>query len=248
MPLVSSYPDWPLEISLRHRWDVTVPEARAIQQRLRARLERRNRFARIRRVAGADVAFGDGLACAAVLVFSYPGLQLVEAAEAVAPLTFPYVPGLLVFREGPALLEAFAKLAVGPDLLMFDGHGVAHPAGFGLASHLGVLLKTPSIGCAKSVLVGEWDPVALGRERGAWVPLVHEARRVGAVVRTREGTKPIFVSTGHRVGLRSAIRFALACCCGYRIPEPTRQADIAVARLKLERGASGSGIGRAGGV
>ena len=218
-----------------HRWDVTVPGARAIQQRLRARVERRNRFTRIRSVAGADVAFGEGQACAAVLVFSYPELNLIETAHAFAPLTFPYVPGLLTFREGPALLKAFAALRTKPDLVLFDGHGVAHPAGFGLASHLGVLLKTPSIGCAKSVLVGEWDSVALGRERGAWVPLVYEGKKAGAALRTREGTKPIFVSVGHRVSLRSAIRFALACCAGYRIPEPTRQADIAVARLKRDR-------------
>jgi deoxyribonuclease V len=224
----------PLDIAVRHRWDVTVPEARAIQRQLRARLEQRNRFKRIRTVAGADVAFGDGAAWAAVLVFSYPELKPIDTAHASAPLVFPYVPGLLTFREGPALLKAFAALRTQPDLVLFDGHGVAHPAGFGLASHMGVLLKTPSIGCAKSVLVGEWDAVALGQERGAWVPLVHEGRKVGAAVRTRQGTKPIFVSVGHRVSLRSAIRVALACCAGYRIPEPTRQADLAVAQLKRE--------------
>ncbi len=218
--------------AIRHRWDVTVAEARAIQQRLRGRVERRDRFGRIRRVAGADVAFGNGQAYAAVLVFSYPGLQLVERAHVVAPLSFPYVPGLLSFREGPALLKAFAALTTRPDLILFDAHGLAHPRGFGLACHLGVLLDRPSVGCAKSVLVGEWDPNALGEERGAWTPLVLEGKPIGAAVRTRGATKPIFVSTGHRVGLPSAIRLALACCAGYRIPEPTRQADIAVARLK----------------
>ncbi|HEY7677031.1 MAG TPA: endonuclease V, partial [Candidatus Methylomirabilis sp.] len=116
-------------------------------------------------------------------------------------------------------------------------HGFAHPRRFGLACHLGVLLNRPSVGCAKSVLVGEWDPQALGAARGAWTPLVLDGCRIGAAVRTREATKPIFVSLGHRVGLRSAIRLALACCAGYRIPEPTRQADIAVARLKRARGA-----------
>ena len=217
-----------------HRWDVTVQEARAIQRRLRAGVDRRDRIGRVRWVAGADVAFGDGKAFAAVLAFSFPDLRLVETAHAVAPLAFPYVPGLLTFREGPALLKAFGALRTRPDLVLFDGQGVAHPAGFGLASHMGVLLDCPSIGCAKSVLVGEWDADALGPWRGAWVPLVFKGKRVGAAVRTRETTKPIFVSVGHRVSPRSAIRLALACYAGYRIPEPTRQADIAVARLKRE--------------
>ena len=212
-----------------------MAEARAIQQRLRGRVERRDRFGRIRRVAGADVAFGQGLAIAAVLVFSYPELRLVETAQAATPLGFPYVPGLLSFREGPALLKAFATLTVRPDLILFDAHGFAHPRRFGLACHLGILLDRPSVGCAKSVLVGEWDPTALGAQPGAWVPLVLDGKRIGAAVRTREGGKPIFVSIGHRVGLRSAVRLALACCAGYRIPEPTRQADIAVSRLKQQR-------------
>jgi len=219
---------------MTHRWDVTVPEARAIQERFRAQVERRNRFGRIRRVAGADVAFTHRHACAAVLVFSFPGLDLIETGTAIAPLTFPYVPGLLTFREGPALLKAFGALRTRPDLILFDGHGVAHPAGFGLASHMGVLLHCPSVGCAKSILVGEWDPNTLANTQGAWMPLLHGRRRIGAGVRTREGTKPIFVSIGHRVSLRTAIRFSLACCAGYRIPEPTRQADIAVAYLKGE--------------
>ena len=123
-----------------HRWDVTVAEARAIQERLRGRVERRDQFGRIRRVAGADVAFGNGQSYAAVLVFSYPDLQLVETAQAVAPLSFPYVPGLLTFREGPVLLKAFAALKTRPDVILFDAHGLAHPRGFGLACHMGVLL------------------------------------------------------------------------------------------------------------
>lgn len=224
----------------RQRWDVTVAEARAIQQRLRARVECGDRFRRIRHVAGADVAFGNGQAYAAVLLFSYPDLRLVETAHAVAPLTFPYVPGLLTFREGPALLKAFAALAARPDLILFDAHGLAHPRRFGLACHMGVLLDRPSVGCAKSVLVGEWDSEALGERRGAWVPLVLDGKTVGVAVRTREATKPIFVSIGHRVSLRSAVRLALACCVGYRIPEPTRQADIAVSRLKRDASASHS--------
>lgn len=225
---------------IRHRWDVTVSEARAIQRRLRGHVEPRDRFGRIRHVAGADVAFAGGRAWAAVLVFGFPGLEVVEAACAEAPLAFPYVPGLLTFREGPALLRAFAALRTRPDLVLFDGHGVAHPAGVGLAAHMGLLLDRPSVGCAKSVLVGEWDAGALGRRRGDWVPLVYRGRRVGAAVRSRERTKPVFVSIGHRVGLRSAIRLALACCGGYRLPEPTRQADVAVGRLKREGGTAGS--------
>ena len=215
-----------------HRWDVTVAEARAIQERLRGRVEQRDRFGRIRRVAGADVAFGDGRAYAAVLVFSYPDLQLIETAHAMVPLTFPYVPGLLTFREGPALLKAFATLTALPDVVLFDAHGLAHPKAFGLACHLGVLLNRPSVGCAKSVLVGGWDPAALERDRRAWTPLVLDGRTIGAAVRTREGTQPVFVSTGHRVSLRSAIRLSLTCCTAYRVPEPTRQADLAVTLLR----------------
>ena len=218
------------------RWDVTVAEARAIQQRLSGRVERRDRFGRIRQVAGADVAFGHGQAYAAVTVFSYPDLRPIETAHAAVPLSFPYVPGLLSFREGPALLKAFADLKTRPDLILFDAHGLAHPRRFGLACHMGVLLGRASVGCAKSVLVGEWDPAALGEERGAWAPLVLEGKTVGAAVRTRDGTTPIFVSIGHRVSLQNAIRLALACCAGYRIPEPTRQSDIAVSRLRRELG------------
>ncbi len=217
-----------------HRWDVTVAEARAIQERLRDRVERRDRFGRIRRVAGADVAFGDGQAHAAVLVFAYPDLQLLETAHAMAPLTFPYVPGLLTFREGPALLKAFAALKARPDLILFDAHGLAHPRRFGLACHMGVLLDRPSVGCAKSLLVGEWNCEALREDHGAWTPLVLEGKRIGAAVRSREATKPVFVSIGHRISLPSAIRLALGCCTNYRIPEPTRQADILVSRLKRE--------------
>ena len=168
---------------------------------------------------------------------------MVETATGIAPLTFPYVPGLLTFREGPALLKAFRALRTRPDVILFDGHGVAHPAGFGLASHMGVLLDRPSVGCAKSLLVGEWTSDALGKQHRAWRPLTFEGRRIGAVVRTRNGTKPIFISIGHRVSLSSAMRLVLACCTGYRVPEPTRQADIAVGRLKREAPPS-SGPGR----
>jgi deoxyribonuclease V len=204
------------------RWDVTVAEAHAIQQRLRGRAERRDRFGRIRRVAGADVAFGHGQAYAAVLVFSYPDLQLVETAHAATPLSFPYVPGLLSFREGPALLQAFAALKARPDLILFDAHGFAHPRRFGLACHAGLLLDRPSVGCAKSRLVGAHAAVADGR--GCWSPLTDAGETIGAALRTRSGVKPVYVSIGHRADLPSALALVLQTSTRFRLPEPLRLA------------------------
>ena len=184
----------PREALRLHRWDVTPAEARALQLEFRSRLERRDRVGRIRRVAGADVAFdqagrgarlpdGQGQAIAAVVVFSYPGWEELECAIARRPLTFPYVPGLLSFREIPAILAALEGLHETPDVIFCDGQGYAHPRRFGLACHLGVLLDVPTIGCAKSRLIGEHrEP---GRQAGAWSPVVHEGERIGAALRTR---------------------------------------------------------------
>ncbi len=188
-----------------------------------------------RLVAGADVAYArEHQRCfAAVVALELPSLRVVEQATAEARLVFPYIPGLLSFREGPALLAAFAKLTRRPDLVMFDAHGLAHPRRFGLASHLGYLLGIPSLGCAKSILVGEH--AALGAATGSFAWLVHRGERVGAAVRTRQGVRPVYISPGDRVGLRQAIRLALMATGKYRVPEPTRLADILVERFKRER-------------
>ena len=169
------------------------------------------------------------------MVLSYPDLEVIETAGHVARARFPYVPGYLSFREIPVLLGAFRKIRRRPDLVVCDGQGVAHPRRFGLASHLGLVLGMPSIGCAKSRLVGDHDEPR--RERGSSVPLIFEGREVGAVVRTRDGVAPLYVSPGHRIDVEGAARLVLSCCRGVRLPEPTRRAHMEVNVLRT-RGAS----------
>ncbi len=233
----------PREAVQLHRWDVTPAEARTLQLELRGRLELRDRVGRIRRVAGADVAFDTSRkpaqAIAAVVLFAYPGWEELERWVARRPLEFPYVPGLLSFREIPAILAALEGLGETPDMIFCDGQGYAHPRRFGLASHLGVLLDVPTIGCAKSRLIGaNREP---GARAGAWTPLVDSGERIGAVVRTRAGARPLYISCGHRVSLERAIALTLEACDGPRVPLPTRRADRCVAEAKRERGASAAG-------
>lgn len=186
----------------------------------------------MRHVAGTDVGFEGGgeIARAAVAVLSFPGLELADYAIARAPARFPYVPGLLSFREMPALLAALDRLRVRPDLILCDGQGIAHPRRFGIASHLGVFCGIPSIGVAKSRLIGEHgQPV---QRRGAWVPLRDGGETIGAVLRTRPNTRPLYVSIGHRVSLPVAVRYVMACTTRFRLPETTRWAH----RLASGRG------------
>jgi len=218
-----------------HSWNFSPKEAVKVQERLSNRIVRKGRLGKVRYVAGADVAFSKNppLAYAGVIVMTFPDLVIVETQHSVSELIFPYIPGLLSFRESPALLRTFEKLRLKPDLVLIDGQGVAHPRGIGIASHIGLWLDTPTIGCAKSVLFGKYRSPS--QKRGSWVPLTDMNDRViGAAVRTRDKTNPIFVSIGHKINLLSAIRCALACARGYRIPEPTRQADAFVERLKRE--------------
>lgn len=216
------------------RWPSTIAEARRLQLRLRRRLRVGGGSRKVRLVAGADCAFSpDGRTMwAAIAVVQLPGLEPVARAWATGRVTFPYVPGYLSFREGPVFLSAARRLRLRPDLWLFDGQGIAHPRGFGLAAHLGVLLEASSVGCAKSRLVGEHcEP---GERRGEWTPLLLAGKRLGAVVRTRDGVRPLYVSVGHRVSLASAIGWVLACC-RYRVPEPIRLAEQLVNRLKRQR-------------
>ncbi len=195
-------------------------------------METRDRRGPLRRVAGADVSYarGDTHLYAAVVVLDANTLVEVERAGVARRAVFPYLPGYLSFREAPAVLEACARLAQPPDLLLVDGHGLAHPRGFGLACHLGVLLDLPTIGVAKSVLVGSApDP---GERRGAWAPMVHEGQRVGSVLRTRERVRPVYVSVGHRVALATARRLTLRFAPRFRLPEPIRGAHRAVNELR----------------
>ena len=205
-----------------HAWDLPPREAIALQRELAQRVIRDDDLGDVKLVAGVDVGFKDGQARAAVAVLSFPELELVDQAAAGSPVTFPYVPGLLSFREIPPVLEALNRIHLRPDLLLCDGQGIAHPRRCGFASHLGLVTGIPSIGVAKSRLVGEHGPV-LG-ERGCWVPLLHRGETIGAVLRTRSGVAPLFVSIGHRVSLPTAIWYVLACSPRYRLPETTRWA------------------------
>lgn len=213
-----------MQLAISHRWDLSVDEARALQPALAEKVLRETTFdpATVSTVAGVDVGFRNDIAHAAIVVLSYPDLELVDQAVGQAPVTFPYVPGLLTFREGPSVLHALERLTTWPDLLIFDGHGVAHPRRIGLAAHIGVILDHPSIGCAKSRLIGTHDEP--GGAVGDWVPLTDSGEIIGAVVRTRAKVKPLFVSTGHRVDLTTAIAVVLGCNRGYRLPETTRLA------------------------
>jgi len=208
-----------------HPWDVTPAEARAIQERLRDRVCVADDFGPVRLVAGTDVAFEDGgrVTRGAVAVLAYPSLELVEHAVARRATGFPYVPGLLSFREIPALLDAFERLGRWPDLVLCDGQGVAHPRRFGLACHLGVLTGLPCIGVAKSRLIGTHAEPPI--EKGGRADLLDGDERIGVVLRSRRGVRPLYVSSGHRVGLESAVRYTLSCCTRYRLPETTRWAD-----------------------
>jgi deoxyribonuclease V len=165
------------------------------------------------------------MAQAAVVVLDYPGLDVVEVRVARGELLLPYIPGLLSFRECPLILAACRMLHCTPDLILVDGQGVAHPRRLGLASHLGLFLDVPTVGCAKSILCGSHQPV--GQEPGCSAELIHDGELVGAALRTRAGVKPIYVSVGHRIDLASALHWVLQCCCGYRLPQPTRLAHLA---------------------
>jgi deoxyribonuclease V len=217
----------------RHRWNLPPREARALQEQLARRVRRTARARRWRLVAGLDAAFSrDGSTCiAGVVVYDLREQRVVEERLSRRRVTFPYVPGLLSFREAPALLQAVARLQVTPEVLILDGHGLAHPRRLGIACHVGVWLDGPAVGCAKSRLTGTHaEP---GLERGSRTQLRDGAEVIGTVLRTRSGVKPVYVSVGHRISLRGAEELVLACGAGYRLPEPTRLAHQLVTRARL---------------
>lgn len=223
----------PLAARPLHAWDLAPAAARAVQRRLAALVETRDRLGEVHRVAGVDVAFprrAEGrVARAAAVLLGFPDLAPLAERVVEEPVRYPYIPGLLSFREAPAILRALEHLPAAPDLLLVDGQGRAHPRRFGIACHLGVLLDRPAIGCAKSRLVGHYEeppPVA-----GAWTPLRDGDEVIGAVVRTRPRARPLFVSVGHRVSLETAVALVLACCHGHRLPEPVRLADALTRQL-----------------
>lgn len=217
---------------LAHPWNLTPREARALQGELASRVDPHDDWGALDSVAGIDVSIKGDVARAAVAVLALPSLELVELQQAERRVEFPYVPGLLSFREAPVILEALAKLHRAPDVLMLDGQGYAHPRRLGIASHIGILLDHPSIGCAKSRLCGAYEEP--GMERGAYSRLLDGAETIGAVLRTRARVKPVFVSIGHKVSLASALEIVQRCCTRYRFPEPTRQAHTLALRAMPE--------------
>ena len=208
-----------------HPWVKTVAEAKEIQEQLRHKVVTSDQLNEVKYVAGVDIGFEDGykISKAAVVVLSYPKLELIEQAIARIPTTFPYVPGYLSFREIPVILAAFPKIKQTPDLILCDGQGLAHPRRLGLASHLGVLLDIPTIGVAKSRFIGQYDDVPV--EKGNWKPLMDKGETIGVVLRSRTNVKPIYVSIGHKISLPTAIDYVMGCLTKYRLPETTRRAD-----------------------
>ncbi|MCE2412772.1 deoxyribonuclease V [Candidatus Poribacteria bacterium] len=208
-----------------HSWDVSPAEARRLQNELRTQVVKTDQFGKINTVAGVDIGLKKDIARASVVVLSFPELQVVDSVVTESPVRFPYIPGLLSFREIPPLLTAFTQLQTEPDLVIVDGQGIAHPRRFGLASHLGLILDKPTIGCAKSRLWGRYEePEA---EQGSYTCLMDKDEVIGTVVRTRNNVRVVYISIGHRISLDSARTLTLACCRGYRLPETTRYAHNA---------------------
>jgi deoxyribonuclease V len=224
----------PLKLRLLHTWDVACQEAVSIQNNLKKELVLRDgiKIGPVNVIAGADISYsrGSDLFFAAVVLLSYPDMQPVEEVHAVERVSFPYIPGLLSFREGPVLLKAFQNLRQSPDIVIFDGQGIAHPRGVGLAAHLGLFLDIPAIGCAKSRLCGEHGEP--GPLPGDHADLLYQGQVVGSVLRTKARVRPVFVSPGHRISIERSREVTLECCRGYRLPEPIRQAHLAVNRLR----------------
>ena len=214
------------------RWPKTLAGAKRAQERLVAEvkiapLEKIPEF-----IAAADAAFSGDRVFAVASLLSYPGLVLLEEAAVSAEADFPYVPGYLTFREGPSIIRAIRQLKRKPDVLLVDGQGIAHPRRMGIAAHVGVLLDIPTIGCAKSRLVGEHEEP--GVKKGCWSPLLYKKETVGAVLRTRDSVRPVFVSPGHRIDLEDSLKIVLACTQSFRIPEPLRRADFLSKKRKRD--------------
>ena len=218
-----------MRFSTLHSWDLATRDARALQEELAGRVRLEPLAGLPETVAGADVSVRNERVYAAVILFRLADMKALEESTATGPSPFPYVPGLLSFREGPVLLEAFAGLSRAPDAVIFDGQGLAHPRRFGLACHLGLWLDLPSVGCAKSRLVGEHDEP--GIEKGSFAPLRFSGRIVGDVLRSRRGVRPLYVSPGHKVDRTWSRRIVMATLGKYRITEPIRAADRRVGEL-----------------
>ena len=213
-----------------HSWEVSPGEAIKLQRELKKKIFLKKSFNKIEKVAGADVSYYKNKMIAGVIVFKFSNFELIEKQSFISLINFPYIPGLLTFREGPSLLEAFKKIKVEPDIILFDGQGIAHPRKMGIATHLGLFLDKATIGCAKSKLSGNYN--ALGEEKGCYSLLREGEEIIGAVVRTRKKVKPIFVSPGHKIDLSNSIEIVLKCTDKYKLPLPVREAHLFVNQIR----------------
>ena len=213
-----------------HSWKVSPGEAIQLQKELKGKISLKKSFNKVKIVAGADVSYYKNKMIAGVIVFEFPNLKVIERQFFISPINLPYIPGLLTFREGPSLLEAFKKIKITPDVILFDGQGIAHPRRMGIATHLGLFLDKPTIGCAKSRLSGEYTSV--GEEKGDYALLKEGEEVLGAVLRTRRKVKPIFISPGHKIDLFNSIEIVLKCTEKYKLPIPVREAHIFVNQIR----------------
>jgi deoxyribonuclease V len=214
-------------------WPKDIPEARALQEILRKQVRIIPLGREPRHIAAVDASFFGDQVIAVACLYSYPDLNHIQDQSAAVTCLFPYVPGFLSFREGPGIVRAIKKLSIRPDVILFDGQGIAHPRNMGIASHVGVILNMPTIGCAKSLLVGTYEQPH--HQKGSWSYLRYQNRRVGVVVRTRTSVRPLFVSPGHMIDIRTSLRIIMKCITQYRSPEPLRHADTVSRRLRQEQ-------------
>lgn len=213
-----------------HSWEVSPQEAIKIQKDLKSNISLKKSFNKIDKIAGVDVSYYQNKMIAGVIIFKFPNLKIIERQSFVASINFPYIPVLLTFREGPSILSAFIKIKNEPDIILFDGQGIAHPRRMGIATHLGLFLNRPTIGCAKSRLSGKYTSV--GEQKGDYTPLKEGEEVLGVVLRTRKGVKPIFLSPGHKINLPNSIEIVLKCIVKYRLPLPVREAHIFVNQIR----------------
>jgi deoxyribonuclease V len=213
-----------------HSWEVNPREAIQLQKELKKKISLKKSFNKVKIVAGADVSYYKNNMIAGIVILKFPQLEIIEKKSSLSPVNFPYIPGFLTFREGPSLLEALKKIKIEPDVILFDGQGIAHPRRMGIATHLGLFLDKPTIGCAKSRLSGKYTSV--GEEKGDYTLLKEGEEILGAVLRTRRKVKPIFVSPGHKIDLSNSIEIVLKCIVKYRLPLPVREAHIFVNQIR----------------